>query len=149
MLNRLPGLARRVHRSLRFFAVSGPTAVRTFTYPNANDTVLCAGTTATITVGFTATPNSLGNITSFTINPALGNYQYGTNHGAATWTAPTSDCGVDILVTNDGSAGTITFSGFTVSSSTGDALTTTNGNKFLIMIRRINSVSTYSIKALQ
>jgi len=103
----------------------------------------------TVTGGFNLTPFSLGNITSFTIAPLSGNYQYGTNHGAATWTAPASDCAVDILVTNDASAGTITFSGFTVSAVTGDALTTTNTNKFIISIRRINSVSTYLIKALQ
>ncbi len=107
------------------------------------------GATSTLTVGYTVTPNNLGNITSFTVDPALGNYQYGTNHGAATWTAPASDCAVNILVTNDGSAGAITFTGFTVGSSTGDALTTTNGNKFLIQIIRINAVSTYIIKALQ
>lgn len=103
----------------------------------------------TVTGGFNVTPNNLGNITSFTIDPSLGNYQYGTNHGAATWTAPASDCAVDILVTNDATAGTITFSGFTVGSSTGSTLTTTNTNKFLISIRRINGISTYSIYALQ
>jgi hypothetical protein len=110
---------------------------------------LANGTTSAVTVGYTFTPNSLGNITSFTVNPALGNYQYGTNHAAATWTAPTSDCAVTILVTNDATAGAITFSGFTVGSSTGDALTTTNASKFLINIIRINGVSTYMIKALQ
>ena len=103
----------------------------------------------TITGGFSVTPNSLGTISSFTLNPALGNYQYGTNNGAFTLTAPASDCAVDLLVTNGASAGSITFSGFTVGSSTGDALTTTNGHKFIISIRRINSVSTYIIKALQ
>jgi len=115
----------------------------------AASAVLQPGTTNTVTVGYTLTPNALGNITSFTVNPALGNYQYGTNHGAATWTAPASDCAVDILVTNDASAGAITFSGFTVGTGTGDALTTVNTNKFIVSIRRINSVSTYTIKALQ
>lgn len=99
--------------------------------------------------GIRVTPYSLGNITSFTIDPGNGPLQYGTNHGAATWTAPSYDGACDILVTNDASAGAITFSGFTVSSTTGDALTTTNTSKFLIMIRRVNSVSTYMIKALQ
>ena len=103
----------------------------------------------TITGGFSVTPNSLGTISSFTLNPALGNYQYGTNNGAFTLTAPASDCAVDLLVTNGASAGSITFSGFTVGSSTGDALTTTNGHKFIVSIRRINSISTYIIKALQ
>lgn len=107
------------------------------------------GVTATITKGFTLTPNNLGNITNFTIDPTAGNYQYGTNHAAATWTAPASDCAVDILVTNDATAGAITFSGFTVSANTGDALTTTNTNKFIVSIRRIGGTSTYIIKALQ
>ena len=31
----------------------------------------------------------------------------------------------------------------------GDPLTTTNTNKFIISIRRINAVATYTIKALQ
>ncbi|MDR3474489.1 MAG: phage tail fiber protein [Devosia sp.] len=106
-------------------------------------------TTGLISVGFTVAPYNLGSITSFTINPALGNYQYGTNDAAATWTAPTSDCAVDILVANGATAGSITFSGFTVGPVIGDALTTTNGSKFIISIRRINGVSTYVIKALQ
>ena len=103
----------------------------------------------TITGGFSVTPNSLGTMSSFTLNPASGNYQYGTNNGAFTLTAPTSDCAVDLLVTNGASAGSITFSGFTVGSSTGDALTTTNGHKFIVSIRRIDGTSTYIIKALQ
>lgn len=104
----------------------------------------------TITGGFKLTPNSLGNISgSFTPNPALGNYQYGTNHGAITWNVPANDCAMDFLITNDASAGAITFSGYTVNSNTGEPLTTTNTHKFIISIRRINGVSTYTIKALQ
>jgi hypothetical protein len=106
--------------------------------------------TGTISVGYTLTPNNLGTIASFTVNPALGNYQFGTNNGAFTLTAPSSDCAVDILITNGASAGAITFAaGFTVGSNTGDPLTTANTNKFIISIRRINGVSTYVIKALQ
>jgi Collagen triple helix repeat (20 copies) len=106
-------------------------------------------TTDTISTGYTITPYNLGNITNFTLNPALGNYQYGTNNGAATWTAPTVDCAMDVLVTNSATAGTITFSGFTVGANTGDTLTVTNGNRFIISIRRINAIATYVIKALQ
>lgn len=109
---------------------------------------LATGTTATITKGFTVTPNSVST-GSFTVDPSLGNYQYVTNGGAFTLTAPASDCAVDILVTNNASAGAITFSGFTVGSATGSALTTTNTSKFLISVRRINGTSTYSIYALQ
>jgi hypothetical protein len=106
-------------------------------------------TTATIAAGYTATPYNLGNITSFTLNPALGNYQYGTNNAAATWTAPANDCAIDVLVTNGATAGAITFTGFTVGISTGDTVTLVNGQRFIISIRRINAISTYLVKALQ
>lgn len=76
--------------------------------------------------------------------------QYITNNGAFTITAPAADGSIILLVTNGASAGTITFSGFTVrSGGTGDALTTTNGHVFAISITRINSTSFYSVQALQ
>ena len=117
----------------------------------ANLGILEYGVTATITVGYTVTPYSIGTVSSGTTTPAAanGNYQYLTNNGAFTLAAPAADCAIDLLVTNGASAGSITFSGFTVGSSTGSALTTTNTSKFIISIRRINSVATYSIYALQ
>lgn len=116
----------------------------------SGNAALANNTTATIGAGYTINPYPLGNIaSSFTANAVLGNYQYGNNHVASTWSAPSSDCAITILVINDATAGAITFSGFTVGSSTGDTLTTTSGNKFLISIIRINSISTYAIKALQ
>jgi len=113
--------------------------------------LLQAGTTNTISVGYTYTPNNLGTISSgtTTLNGALGNYQYLTNNGAFTMAAPTSDTAINVLVTNGASAGAITMSGFTVGSNTGDSYTTTNTSKFMFSIVRINSVSTYTIKALQ
>lgn len=114
--------------------------------------VLQPGVTATITIGYSLTPYNAGTKSSgtYTPAPADGNYQYATNNGAHTLAAPSSDCAIDILYTNGASAGTITFSGFTVASgNTGDALTTTNTHKFIISIRRINGTSTYFIKALQ
>jgi hypothetical protein len=113
--------------------------------------LLKANGNQTITAGFAVTPYSIGTVSSGTTTPAAanGNYQYYTNNGAHTLAAPSSDCAIDILVTNGASAGAITFSGFTVGSSTGSTLTTTNTNKFIISIRRINSVATYSIYALQ
>ena len=116
-------------------------------YPIAN--VVTTSTTKTTTIGYTITPYNKGTFSSFTVDPSLGNYQYGTNNGAFTLTAPASDCAVDLLITNGASAGSITFSGFTVGSNIGDALTTTNTSKFLVSMRRINGVSTYMIKALQ
>jgi hypothetical protein len=109
--------------------------------------VLLKNVTATISVGYTVTPYSAGS-SSFTVNPANGNYQYCTITGTVTITAPASDCAVDILATNS-SATSLAFSGFTVGSATGSAYSASGTNKYLISIRRINGVSTYSIYALQ
>lgn len=123
----------------------------TMTFPSTSSTVLTAGNTATITAGYTVTPNNIGTVSTGTTTPApaSGNYQYYTNNGAHTLAAPASDCAIDVLITNGATAGAITFSGFTVGANVGDALTTTNTNKFIVSIRRINAVSTYVIKALQ
>lgn len=123
----------------------------TMTFPSTSSTVLTTGNTATITKGYSVTPNNIGTVSSGTTtpDPANGNYQYLSNNGAFTLAAPSSDCAIDILVTNAGSAGSITFSGFTVGSATGSTYNTTNTNKFILSIRRINSTSTYSWYALQ
>lgn len=125
---------------------SGTTAITT----TAASSIVKANATNTISKGYTITPNNGGTISSgtFTPDPTQGNYQFYTNNGAHTLAAPSSDCAIDILITNGASAGAITFSGFTV-GTTGDVLTTTNTNKFIISIRRINLISTYIIKALQ
>lgn len=134
--------------------IAAPTSMAAdadITLPGTTGTVLSTAETQTITKGFTVTPNNLGTISSGTTTPnaANGNYQYYTNNGAHTLAAPGADCAIDILVTNGASAGIITFSGYTVGSNTGSALDTTNANKFIISIRRINSISTYSVYALQ
>lgn len=123
----------------------------TMTFPGTSSTVLTTGNSATITKGYAVTPYNVGTVSSGTTtpDPANGNYQYLTNNGAFTLAAPASDCAIDLLVTNGASAGSITFSGYTVGSATGSALTTTNTSKFIISIRRINSIATYSIYALQ
>lgn len=124
---------------------------RCLSYLRAAGRPLNSGVSDTIAVGFKVAPYSIGTVSSGTTtpDPASGNYQYYTNNGAHTLAAPSSDCAIDVLVTNGASAGAITFSGFTVGASTGSALTTTNGDKFLVSIRRVNGVSTYSIYALQ
>jgi hypothetical protein len=122
-----------------------------FSAATAGTDYMHPGTTSLITKGFTVTPNNIGTVSSGTTtpDPANGNYQYYTNNGAHTLAAPSSDCAIDILVTNGASAGAITFSGFTVGSSTGSAYATTNTSKFILSIRRINAVATYSWYALQ
>jgi len=86
---------------------------------------------------------------SITLDPGDRPLQYITNGGAFTITAPANDGSLVLLVTNNSSAAAITFSGFTVGTSVGDALTTTNTSKFVIYIYRANSVAWYSIQALQ
>ena len=93
--------------------------------------------------------NSLGTGSGI-VTPSIANgeFQYITNNGAFTIAAPAGTCRIDLMVTNGATAGAITFSGFRV-GTTGDALNTTNGNVFIITIKRISTISTYVIKALQ
>ena len=114
---------------------------------SAWQTYLSTTANKTISGGFNVVSANVGS-SSFTITPLSGNYQYFTNNGAATITAPGSDCAVDLLIINGATAGAITFSGFQV-GATGGALTTTNGHDFIVSIRRINGLSTYSIYAMQ
>jgi hypothetical protein len=126
---------------------------QTWTFPASSSTVLTTGNTATITKGYTYTANNIGsptNASNTTLDGTLGNYQFLTNNVAGfTLTAPASDTAISLLITNGASAGTITWSGFTVATAHGDAFTTTNTNQFLVSVVRINSVSTYVVKALQ
>ena len=119
--------------------------------------VLDAAGGATITGGYYVSPYNIGTISSGTVTPsaANGNYQYYTNNGAHTIASPSTDCAIDVYIINGASAGSVTLTTGTsagqwyVGSSTGSALTTTNGNIFLFSIRRINGYATYSIYALQ
>lgn len=114
--------------------------------------LLKANGNATLTGGFRQTSYNIGTVSSGTTTPDAynGNFQYMTNNGAHTIAVPANDCAIDILVTNGASAGTITFSGYTVpSGGTGDTYATTNTNKYILSIRRINGTTTYSWDALQ
>ena len=113
---------------------------------------LTAGVSSQVINGFSVSSYNNGTVSSgtFTPSPFLGNYQYYTNGGAHTLAAPASNCAIDILVINSSTAGSIAFSGFTVQTGgTGDSYATTNGNRYILMIRRINNISTYIWKALQ
>lgn len=88
---------------------------------------------------------------TITPDPKNGNYQYLNANSTWTLAVPGSDCAIDLLVTNGTGAGTLTVSGSYTANATniGDAYVTTSTQRFLFMIRRINSISTYVIKALQ
>jgi hypothetical protein len=60
---------------------------------------------------------------------------------------PATSCSIVIHYTNNGSAGTITTSGFT--AVTGDAFTTTNAHEFVCVVTKINDVSVLNVTALQ
>jgi hypothetical protein len=110
---------------------------------------LLSDTTATLTAGYATTPYNAGTKTTGTFTPdeANGNFQYAVNGGAHTLAPPTNNTSMVIQYTNDGSAGTITTSGFTI--VTGDALTTTNTEDFLFFITKINGFSNLQVVALQ
>ena len=87
--------------------------------------------------------------TSVKIDYGQGPLQKYQNKNAFVLQAPASDGYTSLLVSNTTSAGTITTSGFTVSSFTGDAVTTSSGNNYVWNLMTINGVSTYMVKALQ
>jgi hypothetical protein len=110
---------------------------------------LKADTADVLTAGFATTVFNAGTKTTGTYTPdeADGNFQRAVNGGAHTLAPPTNDCNIVIQYTNDGSAGTITTSGFTM--VTGDTLTTTDTENFLFYITKINSLSHLNVVALQ
>ena len=100
----------------------------------------------TVSGGANVTSLSLGTVStgSLTVDCGARPLQYLTNGGSFTLVAPAHDGSCIIQVTNNASAGTISFSGFTVNSSyTGGALNTTNTNKFMISITEVNGSATY------
>lgn len=108
-------------------------------------------TSQVLTGGFHPTAFSIGTVSSGTTTVDCGNgpIQSLTNGGAFTFTMSANDGECTVRVTNNGSAGTISFTGFSEGSNTGDALTTTNGNKFDIVLTRIGGNPHYLISALQ
>jgi FlaG/FlaF family flagellin (archaellin) len=83
-----------------------------------------------LTGGVAVTSKSLGTVTTGTLTLDMGArpLQHYTNGGAHTLAPGTVNGSALIDITNDGSAGAITTSGWTMAS--GDAFTTTNGHKF-------------------
>lgn len=135
--------------TLKASAAAGST---TITFPAATDTVAVLGTTdQTLSGGVNLTAFSIGTVSSgtSTIDCGKNPAQYLTNGGAFTLAAPSNDGTCLVMTINNGSAGAITFSGFSVGSSTGDALDTTNAHKFTISVWRINGTSGYRIAAMQ
>lgn len=103
----------------------------------------------TLTKGFAVTPHAGGTQSSgtYTPDPLDQNAQRITNGGAFTLAPPAVDCDVRVKITNNGSAGAITTSGFT--RVIGDAFTTTNGHKFMCYITEDDGDSVLNVVAMQ
>lgn len=107
-----------------------------------------AGGTLPAATGYSATDYNAGTKSSgtYTPDPANGNFQYAVNGGAHTLAPPAASGTLIVQYTNNGSAGSITTSGFTKVSG---SFTTTNGDDFLCYITRLNSFTHLNIVALQ
>ena len=104
----------------------------------------------TLTAGFAHTSYDNGSVSSGTLTPASanGNKQYFTNAGAFTLAPPSTECDIELIMTNHATtAGAVTTSGFT--QVIGDVLTTTGGDIFLLHMTYNNSVSLLTIVAMQ
>lgn len=102
-----------------------------------------------LTGGVVVTSKDLGTISSGTVTPDPGDrpQQHYTNDGAHTL-APASNHGSLLLdITNGASAGAITTSGFT--RVTGDAFTTTSGEKFRCHLSIGEAGSLLTVQAMQ
>ena len=107
------------------------------------------GGTIPADTGFSATTKSLGTVSSgsVTLDEGNGNFQSLTGNGAFTLNPQTNPSTIVVQLTNDSSAGTITVSGY--DSVTGDDLTTTNGDDFLLFSTVIGSFQNLNVVALQ
>jgi hypothetical protein len=102
-----------------------------------------------LTDGYAGTDYDLGTNTSGTETLAYtnGNFQKGVNGGAHTLAPQGTTSTIIVQYTNDGSAGTVTTSGYT--SVTGDSLTTTSGHDFMMYSTVLNSFKHLHVVALQ
>lgn len=89
--------------------------------------------------------------TNITFNSGNGPIQHVRNAGTGTFTAPSADGELDVLVMGTTNASTITFSGFnaTTSAPVGDTYVANATSLFILSIRRINGSATYRWAALQ
>ena len=116
----------------------------------ADDAVTVAKlVTGTLTDGYAGTDFDLGTNTTGTetLDHTNGNFQKGVNGGAHTLAPQSTTSTIVVQYTNDGSAGTLTTSGYTLVD--GSDLTTTNGDDFMMYSTVLNSFKHLHIVALQ
>lgn len=105
--------------------------------------------TGTLTAGFGATIDNDGIQSSgtYTANALTGNFKSINANGAFTLGVPADDSTIIVQSTNGTSAGAITTSSWT--AVTGDSLTTTSGDDFLLYMTVHGSFSHLDVRALQ
>jgi hypothetical protein len=110
---------------------------------------LKADTDDVLTAGFGLTDDDDGTKTTGTYTPIYtgGNGKKIVNGGAFTLAPMAASSNLVVQVTNNASAGAVTTSGWT--KLTGDDLTTTDGDDFMLYCTRINSFTHLHIVALQ
>jgi hypothetical protein len=86
---------------------------------------------------------------SFTVDFARNPIQFVNNTGAFTITAPSNSGSCILTIFNLTGAGAVAFAGWTVGTNTGDAITTTVGSKFSLMLWGCTGTFSYTVKALQ
>ena len=125
-----------------FYSISAADAA----FEAADADILKADTPDTLTAGFAHTPDNDGTQSTGTYTPDQdgGNMKRIVNGGAFTLAPPTDDCCIIVQITNDGSAGAITTSGF--SGVFGDSFTTTDGDDFICTIIKINGFSSLTVQ---
>lgn len=129
------------------FVYEGSSVWRLFSIEAA--ATLKANETTSLSVGYTRTVYDHGTQTTGTLTPNVsqGGQQKVINGGAFTL-APTSEVGEFLLyITNNGSAGSITTSGFDL--EIGDSFDTTDTNSFECLITNNGTTSILQITALQ
>lgn len=140
---------RFVNATLAEAGIAAASHTHAGVYEPVDADILRADTPDTLVAGFDLTAYSAGTKSSgtFTPNPANGNAQTFTDGGAFILVPPTGSCSMVLLQTNNGSAGAVDTSGFTV--VTGDALDTTDTHMFLLYITCVSSYSHLAVVALQ
>jgi len=116
--------------------------------------ILNPNETDTLTAGYDSDIEAFGTVSSGTTTLEVDgaskeNFKSLTNGGAFVLSPPStsSSCAINLQVTNNASAGAVTFTGWAIVD--GDSLTTTNGDDFFINIIVNGSFSSATVKALQ
>ena len=130
-------------------AQSGNAGGLTWAAASADPDTLMADTADILTAGFAGTDVDLGTNTTGTetLDYAAGNFQMAVNGGAHTLAPQGTTSTIIVQYTNDGSAGTLTTSGYT--TVTGDDLTTDDGDDFMLYSTVVNSFKHLHVVALQ